>query len=402
MVSATSVKRSGADGFDSDGNRPGNPVTMRGSSQDPGDRVPEFMTLGEIAKAARTNLNQNLWDYLTGAADSEASLRRNRLALDSVAFKPKVLNDVSSVNLRREFLGQDMRIPVILPPIGSIQAFHPGGGSSVATAAAEFGTLMILSSACQPEFEEVATVGDAGKIYQLYLVGDEAWMDDIIGRSIAAGYRAFCLTVDTAVYSRRERDIHKRYVPGSGRRAGQPGQTGQPNFGSQASMSWDTVAHIKEKFDIPLVLKGIQRADDAQRAVDAGVEVVYVSNHGGRQLDHARGGLDILPEVVAAVDGRAAVVVDGGFLRGTDVVKGLCLGATAVGTGRLLGLAMAAGGPEAVVTALEILEQEMQITMGLMGVADVDDLSPDMVENATPLPGDAKVLDALPLLAEGY
>ena len=361
--------------------------------------MPEFMTLGEIASAARSNLDKNLWDYLTGGADTEASIRRNRIALDSVVFKPKVLNNVSEISLSREFLGNRLRIPVILPPIGSIQAFHAGGGSSVAKAAEDFGTMMILSSACQPSFEEVALVGGAPKIYQLYLVGDESWMDDVIARSIESGYDAFCLTVDTAVYSRRERDIHKRYIPGSGRQVGR--SRGEP-FNYQASMNWETVLHIKRTFDIPLVLKGIQRADDALRAIDAGVDVIYVSNHGGRQLDHSRGCLDVLREVTKVVQDRVPVVVDGGFLRGADVIKGLCYGATAIGMGRLLGLAMAAGGPSTVVRALEILEQEMQITMGLMGIADIDDLSPDLVEVTVPMPGSANVLDAFPLISEGY
>ena len=359
--------------------------------------VEEFMTLGEIAKQARRNLNQNLWDYLRGGADSEAAVIRNRMSLSALAFRPKVLNDVSSIRTERTLLGTRLRIPVILPPIGSVQQFHPGGGAAVAEAATEFGTTMILSSACFPGFEEVAPVGDCSKIFQLYLVGDQAWMDDIIERSIAAGYDAFCLTVDTALYSRRERDIHKRFVPGSGRTA-----TGGTLFDAQARMNWDTVAHIKENFAIPLVLKGIARADDAARAVDAGVDIVYVSNHGGRQLDHARGCIDMLPEVVDAVAGRVPVIVDGGFLRGADVVKGLCLGADAVGTGRLLALGMAARGPAGVVRALELLEQEIKLTMGLMGIADVDDLTPDLVEAAPPLPGRHDVMSAFPLLAEGY
>jgi len=352
--------------------------------------------MSEVAKAAQRNLDKNNWDYLIGGADSESAIRRNRLALDSLQFKPKVLNDVSEIDTSATLLGAELRIPVVLPPIGSVQVFEAGGAASVARAAAEFGTMMILSSAAQPPFEEVAKVNDAPKIYQLYLVGDEAWMDDIIERSIAAGYIGFCLTVDTSMYSRRERDITKRFIPGSGSRAG------SPQFNYQSAMNWDTVAHIKEKYAIPLALKGIQRGDDAARAVDAGVDVIWVSNHGGRQLDHARGAADIMPEVAAAVDGRVPIVLDGGVMRGADIVKGLCLGADAVATGRVLGLAMAAGGPEAVVQALEILEQEMRIVMGLMGTASVADLSGDLIEKTVPLPGDATVLDALPLYREGY
>ncbi len=355
------------------------------------------MTLGEIAKQARRNLNDNLWDYLRGGADSEAAVIRNRMSLASLAFKPKVLNDVSSIRTERELLGRTLRIPVILPPIGSVQQFEEGGGAAVARAAANFGTTTILSSAAFPSFEEVAEASDCSKIFQLYLAGDEAWMDDIIERTIAAGYDAFCLTVDTSLYSRRERDIHKRYIPGSGRTA-----TGGTLFDAQARMDWDTVAHIKGKFDIPLILKGIARADDAARAVEAGVDIVYTSNHGGRQLDHARGCIAVLPEIVEAVAGRVPVIVDGGFMRGADVVKGLCLGATAVGTGRLLALGMAARGEAGVVRALEILEQEINLTMGLMGIADVDDLSPDLIEEAPLLPGKHDAMSAFPLLEEGY
>ena len=184
--------------------------------------------------------------------------------------------------------------------------------------------LQILSSVCSPDFETLAREVPGPRIYQLYLVGDEAWMDDVIARAIEAGYTAFCLTADTQTYSRRERDILKRYVPLSGR------QAGSGDFQAQARMTWDTVAHIKEKFDIPLVIKGVGVAEDAQRCVQAGVDVVYISNHGGRQLDHTRACIDALPEVAQAVDGRVPVVVDGGFMRGADVVKALCLGARVV------------------------------------------------------------------------
>ena len=166
-------------------------------------------------------------------------------------------------------------------------------------------------------------------------------------------------------------------------------------------MSWDTVAHIKEKYDIPLIIKGVARADDAARCVDAGVDVVYVSNHGGRQLDHTRACIDALPEVAEAVDGRVPVVIDGGFMRGADVVKGLCLGADFVGMGRFEALAMAAGGTKALLTALKILEQEIKTTMALAGVNSLDQLTSDLVtrdQMITP----PHVLSAFPFLEEGY
>jgi glycolate oxidase len=355
----------------------------------------DLFTLHEIVKSARRNLPATHWDYLVGAAETETSLARNRMGLDSLAFRPRVLNDVSEVRLERDFMGHRLRTPVVLPPIGSIQLFEEGGGRSVAEAADQFGTLMILSSVCTPDFETVAKVGKAPKVFQLYLMGDVAWMDDHIARALEAGYAGFCLTVDTQVYSRRERDILKRWAPPSGRRVG------VSDFGFQAKMTWETVAHIKEKFRIPLWLKGINVADDARRAVEAGADVVYVSNHGGRQLDHGRGCIEALPEVVEAVDRRVPVVVDGGFMRGTDVVKALCLGADAVGTGRLEALAMAAGGAAAVVRMLEILEAEIRTTVALLGASRLEDLDPALLQAATPVTR-PHALSAFPLLDEDY
>ncbi|MEM7099209.1 MAG: alpha-hydroxy acid oxidase [Pseudomonadota bacterium] len=357
--------------------------------------MPQFLTLSEIVKQARLNLDQGAWDYLVGGADTEAALKRNRAGVESWVFKPRILNNVSDVQCGTEFLGTPMRIPVVMPPIGSIQVFEERGGAAVARAVQQFGILQILSSVCTPTFEELAAEVPGPRIYQLYLVGDEAWMDDIIARAIDCGYTGFCLTADTQTYSRRERDIMKRYVPLSGRRAG------SGDFAAQAHMTWDTVAHIKEKFDIPLVIKGVGVAEDASRCVDAGVDVVYISNHGGRQLDHTRACIDALPEIAEAVDRRVPVVVDGGFMRGADVVKALCLGADLVGMGRFEALAMAGGGEEALVTALEILEHEIKTTMALAGVNKLADLTPDLVERAQPL-GPSHVLSAFPLVEEGY
>lgn len=357
--------------------------------------MPEFLTLHEIARKARQNLNQGRWDYLIGGADTESALRRNRAGVESWVFKPRILNDVSDVQCATELLGTPLRIPVVMPPIGSVQVFDPSGAAGVARAAQEFGVLQILSSVCLPNFEDLAEEYPGPRIYQLYLTGDQAWMDDIIARAIDSGYTGFCLTADTQTYSRRERDMLKRYVPGSGRVAG------SGDFTAQAAMTWDTVAHIKENFDIPLVIKGVGVAEDALLCVEAGVDVVYASNHGGRQLDHTRATIDTLPEIVEAVDGRAPVIVDGGFLRGADVVKALCLGATAVGMGRFEGFAMAAGGPEVLLTALKILEHEIKTTMALAGISSLDQLGPQLLTRETPL-APAHVLSAFPFMAENY
>lgn len=356
----------------------------------------KFLTLHEMAKQARQNLARGEWDYLIGGADTESALRRNRHGVDSWVFRPRILNDVSSVQCDTQLLGTPLRIPVVMPPIGSIQAFAPEGGEAVAQAVQDFGILQILSSVCTPDFVTVAQRVPGPRIYQLYLVGDRGWMDETIAQAMDSGYTGFCLTADTQVYSRRERDIIKRYVPASGRVAG------GGDFQYQASMTWDTVAHVKKKFDIPLIVKGVNVGEDAKRCVDMGVDVVYISNHGGRQLDHTRSCIDALPEVVVAVDGAAPVLVDGGFMRGADVVKALCLGADAVGMGRFEGLAMAAGGRVALVKALEILEHEIKTTMALAGASSLDQLTPDLLERTVPITP-AHVLSAFPLLEEtGY
>ncbi len=361
----------------------------------------DFLTLQEMVMRARAHLSRNEWDYLVGGAETETTLKRNRLAFERLALKARVLqHDVSSITLGRRFLGVDLRMPVILAPIGSIQVFEPGGGLSVARAAGTYGTMQVLSSVCQPGFEEIARESDAPKVYQFYAHGDEAEVFEIADRAKAAGYLGLCLTVDTQVYSRRERDILKRYIPRSGTRVddallGEGAATLQPSF------SWPFVDRLKARMGLPLILKGIACAEDAAIALDHGVDVIYVSNHGGRQLDQGRGALDMLPEVVDAVAGRATIVVDGGIVRGTDVLKALAVGADVVGIGRLQGFAMAAGGVEGVVRMLELLENEIRINLALAGLSSIDQLDPGSVLPAEPVVP-PHVLGAFPLMDQGY
>lgn len=210
---------------------------------------------------------------------------------------------------------------------------------------------------------------------------------------MANGYAAFCLTVDTAVYSRRERDLAKRFV--------KPWRVRATGVDYQAGLTWDHVKRFRDRHTIPLILKGIATAEDADLACEHGVDVVYVSNHGGRQLDHGRGTLEILPEITAAVGGRAAIMVDGGCLRGTDVVKAMALGAQAVGIGRLACMGLAAAGQAGLVRALELLEDEVRICLGLLGVNNFAMLNASYLHHASPV-GPAHVTSAFPLLEEGY
>src|SRR5438128_1246366 len=258
----------------------------------------KFSPLHEIVRAARNNLAPGPWDYLIGGAETETTVRRNRLALDSIAFRPRVLRDVSKIDTTSTFFGRPVRIPVMLAPIGSIETFAEGGGATAAKASEEFGVPQMLSSVCNPGLEAVAAAANNFRVFQLYVRGDDAWVDDWVRRAVDHGYAAFCLTVDTACYSRRERDLARRFV--------KPWRTRAGGFEFQAGLSWDHVKRFKDTHSIPLVLKGIATAEDATLATDHGVEGVYVSNHGGRQLDHGRGAIEALPEVVRAVGGRRA------------------------------------------------------------------------------------------------
>ena len=332
----------------------------------------EFQTLHEIVKAARMNLSDGAWDYLIGSSETETTNIRNRLAIDSLAFRPRVLRDVSKIDCSSTFMGKPMRIPAFLAPIGSLQVIGPDGALGVAKGAEKFGVMSFLSSVALPGLEDVAAGTRHPKIFQLYVRGDRAWVEDHVRRAIACGYHGFCFTVDTAIYSRRERDLIKRYTP-TARRAAE-------GFDFQAAMSWDLVKWFKDKFTMPLVLKGIATAEDAELAVQHGVDVIYVSNHGGRQLDYCTASIDMLPEIVKVVGAKAEVVLDGGFMRGTDIVKAVALGAKAVGVGRLHGLGLAAAGDAGVARVLELLEIEMRISMGLLGVRNLEELTPRHIQ----------------------
>jgi isopentenyl diphosphate isomerase/L-lactate dehydrogenase-like FMN-dependent dehydrogenase len=355
-----------------------------------------FLTLQEIVAAARANLPPGPWSYLVGGAETETTVRRNRQALDSIAFRPRVLRDVRRVDTSATFLGRRVRLPVMLAPIGGLESFVEGGAAAAARGAAQFGVPQMLSSVCMPGLEETAAAAQTLRCFQLYVRGDDAWVDDHVRRAREHGYSAFCLTVDVAMYSRRERDLIGRFV--------KPWRATAPaGSGFQAGLSWDQVKRYKDKYSdkhsLPLIIKGIATAEDAEIAVQHGVEVVYVSNHGGRQLDHGLGSAAVLPEIVAAVAGRAEVWVDGGFMRGTDVVKAIALGAKTVGLGRLPCLGLAAAGVPGLVRALEILEDEIRTCLGLLGVASFAELTPRHLAAAPPAGGPG-VFGAFPLLGD--
>ena len=357
----------------------------------------EFVTLHEIVKAAKIRLNPNIWDYLIGGTETETTLRRNRLALDTIAFKPRVLRDVSKIDPSSEILGKKIRLPVMLAPVGSLESFEAGGGITVAQGAGSSNVAMLISSVTTLKLQDIVKGGAGPKIYQLYVRGDDAWVADRVKEAMDAGYDAFCITVDTQVYSRRERDIAKRFV-----KSWRSSATGQDH---QAAFSWKNFIAVREKFpDVKFMLKGIGTGEDAELACQSGVWAVYCSNHGGRQLDHGRGSAEVLPEIVEAVAGRAKVAVDGSFSRGSDIVKAICMGADWVGLGRLYCYGLAAAGAAGIERVIELLEEEMKEVMGLLGVTSLSQLDKSYIAKSMPtnLTGVHSAFPLLNLQDEGY
>ncbi|HWG07346.1 MAG TPA: alpha-hydroxy acid oxidase [Beijerinckiaceae bacterium] len=336
----------------------------------------EFSCNQQIVAAARRRMTGIAWDYVMGAALSETTLRRNRYAIDSYAFLPRVLRDVSMIDTSATALGQSVRLPVLLSPMGSMNLITLEGVGASARAAERRGLLQAVSSVSGVALEETAAASSASKIFQLYIRGDMDWVRDYLDRVRSAGYIALMLTVDAPYYGLRERQLLQGWKPST---------LNDPGFRYQAGMTWEKMAAISRLWGGPMILKGIATAADARLAVEHGVAAICVSNHGGRDLDHGRGTLEMLPEIVETAGRHAEIWVDGGFVRGADIVKALCLGARLVGVGRLQAWGLGADGEEGLVRALEILEDEIRNTMGLIGAPRIADLGPDYLARVTPL-----------------
>jgi isopentenyl diphosphate isomerase/L-lactate dehydrogenase-like FMN-dependent dehydrogenase len=339
--------------------------------------IPRFVTQPEIRREARKLLPREVWNFGAGGSETEMTLRRNRRALDRLAIRQNVLVDVREIDLTTSLLGLPLSWPVAIAPMGGLVLFHPEGDVEMGRGAALADTLQFLSGATGWSVEDVAKGSTGPKMFQLYHHGDRAWVADLLAGVEASGYHSVCLTVDTQLYSRRERDIAARWSPRDAMTKA-PNPRG-PDSNYQARLTWDDVRWLLKTTKLPLGLKGIMTVSDAERAVAEGVRIVWVSNHGGRQLDHTQSSIDALPAIVDAVAGAAAIVVDGGFTRGTDVVKALAWGADVVAVGRTALWGLAVGGAEGVANALEILRTELRTTMGLSGQTSVRRLARDLV-----------------------
>jgi isopentenyl diphosphate isomerase/L-lactate dehydrogenase-like FMN-dependent dehydrogenase len=334
------------------------------------------MTLPDIERAAKHFLPTKVWEFAKGGAETETTLRRNRRALRRLAIRQRVLVDVRCVDLSTTFVGIPLPMPVVVAPIGSLAFFHPEGDLEMARGVGLSGNLSVVSGVTGWPVEDVAKEAKGPLLFQLYHFGDRSWVQELLGRVEASGYRAVCLTVDTPVYGRRERDLRRGFNP---RFACNTPNPPPPNPDYPKRLTWEDVTWLRSIVSVPLCLKGILTPEDARLAVGAGVQIVWVSNHGGRQLDHTQGTIDVLPEIVDAVAGQAEIMIDGGFARGTDVVKAIALGAKVVAIGRTALWGLAAAGAAGVDRTLQLLREEIATTLALCGQTRTCELRPDLI-----------------------
>ena len=344
------------------------------------DPTDTYVTIADIAAAARDVLPDHLWDFAEFGAGSGATRRRSRAAFDALTFRPRLLRGVGRPDLSTRIIGHDLATPVILAPVGSIARFHADGALTVARAAGEAGTLGFMGGLALPSLEEVIAEASGPMVYQVYVAGDRIWLRDLVDRVAGAGYAGICVTADSVGPAFSDRLRRHDWAPGVGPDHPNLGGADNKSVGEYMSrFTWDDLSWLRSETDLPLMLKGVLTPEDARLAVDHSVDVVYVSNHGGLVLDHGPGVVEVLEGIAKEVKGEAEMIADGGVMRGTDVVKALALGADAVAVGRLVCWAIAAGGSAALTRAIEILNEEIAPTIANIGAARITDLTLDLV-----------------------
>ena len=382
-------------------------------------RLSDCHNIDDFRALAKARLPFPVFDYIDGAADDERTKARNTESYDAVDLVPDVLAGVEEIDTSCTILGRKSALPLILSPTAVQRAFHWQGETAVAKAADKHRLWFGISSLATRSIEDIAALTDGPKMFQLYVHKDKGLNTHMIERCQHAGFDALALTVDTIVSGKRERCLRSgfttppRFTPASiWSYATRPRWTLDyllrekfrlPNLDTHVtegsskavsiaeyfntmldtSMDWSTAAAIREQWGGTFVLKGVMSAGDARRAVEIGADAIMISNHGGRQLDGSRSPFDQLPEIVDAVGGEIEIICDGGIRRGTHVLKALASGATAASGGRLYLYALAAAGEEGVVRALDILKDEIERGMRLMGVTSVDQLNEDRLRRRT-------------------
>jgi isopentenyl diphosphate isomerase/L-lactate dehydrogenase-like FMN-dependent dehydrogenase len=369
----------------------------------------KLVNVEDARQAARRRLPRIMFDYIDSGAFDEETLRANRRDFGRWTLRPRVLVDVSQRDLTTRFLGADHALPFMLGPVGFLGLYAGHGECAAARAAHAAGVPLCLSTFSIASLAELRGATTGPLHFQLYVLSDRAIMDELLDQVRAAGIDTLYLTVDTAITSVRERDVRNgfrsmtRVGPGlAARLLAKPGwcldmlRAGTPRMGAVAhrpefgtgvleqaanvsrridtKLSWADVDWLRQRWTGRLVLKGILGAEDAVRAREAGADAIVVSNHGGRQLDGAPSTISVLPEIVAAVDGGLEVLIDSGFRRGADIVKALALGASGVLLGRAYAYGLAAAGEAGVSRIIRHLAEEVDITLGLMGLRSVEEL----------------------------
>ena len=378
---------------------------------------PRVVNIEDLRRLAQRRLPRAVFDYLDGGADDETSLRENQRAFNDVLFRPRNAVAFDKCDLSVRVLGDDLSFAALLAPVGYSRLIHPGGEVDAAQAAGQAGTGYILSTISGHKLENVKAATKGPVWYQLYLLGGRAAAESSIDRAHRAGFSALVITVDTPVAGMRERDprngmkqllgssllaklpffpqflAHPRWLAAFLADGGVPKlenvttPDGQPmqlvdvaSALADAAVSWDDLRWVRKVWPGPIIVKGLLTGDDARRAVDEGVAAVIVSNHGGRQLDSVYPTIRALAEIVAAVNGRTEVLMDGGIRRGGDIVKAICLGARAVLIGRAYAYGMAVAGYPGVVRALEILRADVDRTLRLLGCPSIAALDASYVD----------------------
>lgn len=326
----------------------------------------EPVNILEYEALARARMETVEWDFYKGGSDDEVTLRTTRAAFERIRLRPRVLVDVSACDLRTTVLGTRVSMPILVAPMAFHGLAHPEGECETARAAGESGTLMVTSTTSNRSLEEIAAAAGGPLWFQLYTYGGFEISASLVKRAEVAGYRAIVLTVDLPRVGRRERDIRNNF--------NLPSRLFEGNFAgidipddTFVTLTWESIAWLRGVTSLPIVIKGILTAEDAQLAAEHGVDGIVVSNHGGRQLDTTLPAIEALPEVVEAVAGRCEVYMDGGIRRGTDVLKALALGARAVLLGRPVLWGLAANGAAGVRHVLEMLRDELELAMVLSG-----------------------------------
>jgi isopentenyl diphosphate isomerase/L-lactate dehydrogenase-like FMN-dependent dehydrogenase len=324
----------------------------------------EPVNVFDYESLARTRVEPDAWEYFQSGSDDEVTVRANRTAFERIQLRPRMLVDARSCDMRTTLLGTAVGMPILIAPTAFHCLAHPDGECETVQAAGRAGALMVVSTSSTRSLEDVASCAAGPLWFQLY-VHNRRQAEQLIDRAVKAGYRALVLTVDSPRWGHKERAIRRGFrLPPDMHKANFVGE--EPTE-VDVSLTWESLAWLRSLSSLPIVLKGVLTADDAELAVEHGIAGIVVSNHGGRQLDGVSASIEALPEVVEAVDKRCEVYLDGGIRRGTDVLKALALGARAVLVGRPILWGLAAGGAHGVCHVLGLLRAELERAMILAG-----------------------------------